>query len=216
MKKILELYIPVAHTICETFGEDCEVIIHDLENPRESIVYVVNNHVTGRSIGGSFLRLVPDVLLSDNLQNDRVCNYYFHTEDGRLIKSSTALIRDFDGKVIGAICINLDTSKITRGIGWLQALLPDDTKRGGEEADESLEANDVEHIGEIVRDMIDKIIGSRDVRKLSREERLELIRFMHAKGIFLMKGSVEQVGDRMGLSRPTVYSYIDEVRNGKA
>ena len=38
---------------------------------------------------------------------------------------------------------------------------------------------------------------------------------MDQKGIFLMKGAVDQVGTRMGISRVTVYSYIDEVRDKK-
>ena len=51
--------------------------------------------------------------------------------------------------------------------------------------------------------------------RLRREEKLELIRFMDQRGIFLLKGAVDQVGSRMGISRVTVYSYIDEVRDKK-
>ena len=67
----------------------------------------------------------------------------------------------------------------------------------------------------MVTDLIDKIIGDKDVSRLRREEKLELIRFMDQKGIFLMKGAVDQVWTRMGISRVTVYSYIDEVRDKK-
>ena len=34
--------------IANTFGEDCEVVVHDLEDPEHSVVYVANNKVTGR------------------------------------------------------------------------------------------------------------------------------------------------------------------------
>lgn len=51
--------------------------------------------------------------------------------------------------------------------------------------------------------------------RLRREEKLELIRFMDQRGIFLLKGAVDHVGSRMGISRVTVYSYIDEVRGKK-
>ena len=38
---------------------------------------------------------------------------------------------------------------------------------------------------------------------------------MYLKGIFLMKKAVDQVGAKLGISRVTVYSYIDEVRGKK-
>ena len=212
IKPILAQYIPLAHMIAQTIGDDCEVVLHDLENPQQSVVYIVNNRVTGRQVGQSFDHLVPQVILSKKLDHDIVTNYYFHTADGRLIKSSTALLKDFGGKVVGALCINIDTTKISQQIEWLQSLMP-----GSEEnaAPAEVSQEELTHVSEIVTDLIDKIIGNKDRARLRREEKLELIRFMDQRGIFLLKGAVDQVGSRMGISRVTVYSYIDEVRGKK-
>ena len=212
IKPILAQYIPLAHMIAQTIGDDCEVVLHDLENPQQSVVYIVNNRVTGRQVGQSFDHLVPQVILSKKLDHDIVTNYYFHTADGRLIKSSTALLKDFGGKVVGALCINIDTTKISHQIEWLQSLVP-----GSEEnaAPAEVSQEELTHVSEIVTDLIDKIIGNKDMARLRREEKLELIRFMDQRGIFLLKGAVDQVGSRMGISRVTVYSYIDEVRGKK-
>ena len=212
IKPILAQYIPLAHMIAQTIGDDYEVVLHDLENPQQSVVYIVNNRVTGRQVGQSFDHLVPQVILSKKLDHDIVTNYYFHTADGRLIKSSTALLKDFGGKVVGALCINIDTTKISQQIEWLQSLMP-----GSEEnaAPAEVSQEELTHVSEIVTDLIDKIIGNKDMARLRREEKLELIRFMDQRGIFLLKGAVDQVGSRMGISRVTVYSYIDEVRGKK-
>ena len=212
IKPILAQYIPLAHMIAQTIGDDCEVVLHDLENPQQSVVYIVNNRVTGRQVGQSFDHLVPQVILSKKLDHDIVTNYYFHTADGRLIKSSTALLKDFGGKVVGALCINIDTTKISQQIEWLQSLMP-----GSEEnaAPAEVSQEELTHVSEIVTDLIDKIIGNKDMARLRREEKLDLIRFMDQRGIFLLKGAVDQVGSRMGISRVTVYSYIDEVRGKK-
>lgn len=212
IKPILAQYIPLAHMIAQTIGDDCEVVLHDLENPQQSVIYTVNNRVTGRQVGQSFDHLVPWVILSKKLDHDVVTNYYFHTADGRLIKSSTALLKDFGGKVVGALCINIDTSKISQQIEWLQSLMPK-AEENAAPAEVSPEA--LTHVSEIVTDLIDKIIGNKDMSRLRREEKLELIRFMDQRGIFLLKGAVDQVGSRMGISRVTVYSYIDEVRDKK-
>ena len=212
IKPILAQYIPLAHMIAQTIGDDCEVVLHDLENPQQSVVYIVNNRVTGRQVGQSFDHLVPQVILSKKLDHDIVTNYYFHTADGRLIKSSTALLKDFGGKVVGALCINIDTTKISQQIEWLQSLMPG-TEENAAPAEVSQE--ELTHVSEIVTDLIDKINGNKDMARLRREEKLELIRFMDQRGIFLLKGAVDQVGSRMGISRVTVYSYIDEVRGKK-
>ena len=161
MNPFIAQFVPVADLIAQTFGPDCEVVLHDLSTPQKSVVYTVNNQVTGRQLGQSFDRLVPQVMVSRELENDVVSNYYFRTAQGKLIRSSTALLRDRAGEVVGAICVNLDTTPVTR---------------------------------------------------LHREEKLDLIQVMDRRGIFLMKGAVDQVGARMGISRVTVYSYIDEAR----
>ena len=113
---------------------------------------------------------------------------------------------------MGALCINIDTTKISQQIEWLQSLMP-----GSEEnaAPAEVSQEELTHVSEIVTDLIDKIIGNKDMARLRREEKLELIRFMDQRGIFLLKGAVDHVGSRMGISRVTVYSYIDEVRGKK-
>ena len=213
INKSLEQYIPIVQLIAKTFGSDCEVVLHDLEEPRNSVVYTLNNLVTGRQIGQSFDHLVPQVLLSENFSNDCSANYYFHTTDGRLIKSSTALLRNNEKKVIGALCVNIDTTKITNSLNWLSAMLPGYPSIGNQAvAREADEADTIEHISEIVDDLIDKIIGNRDVAELRREEKLDMIRFMEQKGLFLIKGAIDKVAGKMGISKVTVYSYIDEVK----
>ena len=44
--------------------------------------------------------------------------------------------------------------------------------------------------------------------------RLNVIAFMDSKGLFLVKGAVDRVAEKLGISRVTVYSYLEEVRKG--
>src|SRR5438309_1235436 len=107
----LDKYISIADAIAQTFGKNCEVVLHDLTNPQSSVIYVVNGHVTGRKVGQSFHHLITRVLLSNKFQNDFVANYKTETADKRTIKSTTALIRNSMDEVIGALCINYDLSQ---------------------------------------------------------------------------------------------------------
>ncbi|MGN7300611.1 helix-turn-helix transcriptional regulator [Ferdinandcohnia sp. SAFN-114] len=215
MNSILEQYIPVAEVIAKTFGNDCEVVLHDLTVPQSSVVYTVNNHVTGRNVGQSFNHLVTEVLLSQNFTNDYSANYYFHTDDGRLIKSSTLLIRDQDKKVVGAVCINIDTTQITANINWLSSLIPQHPDQPSKYSPQQVNVQETEHIQEIANDLIDKIIGNRPVEQLRRDEKVEMVRFMEQKGIFLIRGTIDRVAEKLNISKVTVYSYIEEIKEKK-
>ena len=230
MEWTVEQYIPIADMIAKTFGENCEVVIHDLSTPQNSVVYTVNGHVTGRKVGQSFDHLIKQVLLNQSFSNDFAANYYFQTEDGRMIKSSTVLLRNSEGTVSGALCINMDTTVLTSAASLLANLLPRPANAGlwfecgGSKVDESgafnkndktEKAESDAHIMEIAEELIGKIVGDRDVDGMKRDERIELIRFMDVKGVFLIKGSVEKVAKRMGISKVTVYSYLDEIKEEK-
>lgn len=204
--KQLATYVPIANLIAKTFGKNCEVVIHDLSIPQNSVVYTVNNHVTGRKIGQSFEHLIKDVLLSKKFDHDYTANYLTTTEDDRKIKSSTALIRDGEGKVIGALCINYDLSDMNT----MKLFLDDFLATEQEQIETTVEPFD--NVMEIVDDLIDSIIGNHKIEDLKRKDKIELIYFMDKKGLFLIKGAIEKVAEKLNISKVTVYSYLDEIK----
>lgn len=209
MNPILENYIPMAKLISQTFGSHCEVIIHDFSKPQNSVVYTENNTVTNREVGESFTEyFVKEVLLSRKFNHDCCANYIMNGKDGKKIKSSTALIRDLNGKVIGALCVNIDLSCLTDFMDGLGKLLgiPDPSVQTTEEMEP------ITTIREIVDDIIDKTIGEQDVSVMSREQKISIIRFLNDKEIFAIKGALEKVAERMNISKVTVYSYLDEIK----
>lgn len=208
--KIVNRYISIVDMIAKTFGNECEIVIHDLTVPQNSVVYTVNNHVTGREVGQSFEHLVTQVLLSQNFQNDCAANYYYKTPDGRVIKSSTSLLRDEDNKVIAAICINIDTNTTSQTLKEHNNF--DSAMIGEHPINTDIDSEKTDHIMKIVDDLIDRIIYNKNVSELKREEKLEMVRFMDNKGIFLIKGAIDKVSKKLGISKVTVYSYIDEIR----
>lgn len=215
MHPILLSYVPVADMVARTFGEDCEVLLHDLTTPQHSIVHAANNRVTGRRIGESFRNLVQKALFSGDRGEgeDFVANYYYEHE-GRLIRSSSLLIRDEKGALIGAMCINVDCTHLRETMRWLGHAMPDFDEAGLARASARKTEAPVEgdrNVQKMVYDLIDKILDeARDTD--TKERRIEVIRFMNERGIFLMKGALERVADRLGISKVTVYSYLDEVR----
>ena len=89
---VLRPYIGVADLLVRTFAH-CEVVLHDLTVPQRSVVYVANPVVTGRKVGESFEHLIEEAIKAGNPEDGILANYYFE-KNGRLIRSSTLLIRD--------------------------------------------------------------------------------------------------------------------------
>ena len=113
------------------------------------------------------------------------------------------------------MCINMDTTVLSEAAVLLSGLFP-----GIEEArqklskEEEIGACPGGHIEEIADELIERILGGREAAGMNREEKVLAIRFMEQKGLFLIKGVVDKVAARMGISKVTVYSYLDEIRDG--
>lgn len=213
VNKILESYFSVADMIAETFGSNCEVVVHDLTHPQSSVVHVANSQVTGRTPGQSFDHLIPQVLLNKRFSNDRVSNYVFESE-GKKIKSSSVLIRDESDCVIGMLCINIDVSIQEQMYHMLAEFLPDTAEAVSEPDPSSSEsAAEIKEINAIIDELIDNIIGNNDPSGFKKKDNLEIIEFMDKKGVFLVKGAVEKIADRLNVSRVTIYNYLDEIRS---
>jgi len=210
MNPILKAYIPVANIIVKTFGKNCEVVLHDLTQPKKSVIYAANVDVTGRQIGQSFDHLIKMVLLNKDFKDDYVVNYFFETNEGKKIKSSSALIRDADGEVIGMLCINYDLTLSNLLQEELDGFFGNISET--KEIKESEEYDLNQDVISIIDNLIDKIVKDTDVSQLTRKDSLEIIRFMDEKGIFLVKGSIDKVASYMGVSKVTIYSYLDTVR----
>lgn len=205
MNPLLKPYVAIAELIAGTFGKDVEVILHDLSKPQHSVVYVANDSVTHRKTGTGFRHLILELLKKNDEKEEMVLNYYFPIE-GKIIRSSFLLIRDDKAEIVGALCINIDTSKVQAGLAWLESMLPGFKEESILPNPESLTVN------EMVTQLIDRIIEEVNPKKLSREKRLELISFMQTRGVFLMKGSMEYVSKRLGISKVTLYSDLDDLK----
>jgi predicted transcriptional regulator YheO len=47
---------------------------------------------------------------------------------------------------------------------------------------------------------------------MTKEEKVKLIGILEEKGAFIIKGGVDNVAARMGLSKYTIYNYIQKFR----
>ena len=112
--KRLEMLKQIAQAMAAQFGNNCEVVIHDLtaKDPEKSIVYIVNGHVTGRRLGdGPSTVVMEQILRAPENPKDHL-GYLTRTPDGKILKSSTVYIRDSRGRVNAILSINYDISSL--------------------------------------------------------------------------------------------------------
>ena len=100
----LEMLKTIAKGIAAQFGSGCEVVLHEISDQasEHSIIAIENGHVTGRKPGDGPSQVVLEQLRK-NLDTDEASDrlsYLTRTPNGKLLKSSTVLLRDETGQVL--------------------------------------------------------------------------------------------------------------------
>ena len=207
----LELLEQVAKGIAGQFGSGCEVVIHDLsQKPEHSIVYIVNGHVSGRKVGDGASNVVLEQMQSnDPSPRDHLC-YLMKTPDGKILKSSTVYIKNSKGKVSAILAINYDISKLMMVEGALSELLSTGTQP-------QTEPEKIVNINNVLDDLIEQsvLLVGKPVAMMNKDDKVKAIRFLNQNGAFLVTKSGDKVAKYFGISKYTLYSYIDMKQEGK-
>lgn len=207
----LELLKQVANGIAGQFGSDCEVVIHDLsKKAAQSIVYIVNGHVSGRKVGDGASHVVMEQMQTNNPEpQDQLC-YLMKTPDGKILKSSTVYIRNSKGKVSAILAINYDISKLLMVEGALHELLST-----GEP--QQTEPEKIININDMLDDLIQQSVAliGKPVAMMNKDDKVRAIQFLNQNGAFLVTKSGDKIAKYFGISKYTLYSYIDMKQEGK-
>ncbi|MBS6930896.1 MAG: helix-turn-helix transcriptional regulator [Lachnospiraceae bacterium] len=209
----LESLIMIAHGIARHFGNDCEVCIHDLQanDLEHTICYIINGHVSGRKIGDGASKIVLETLEAlkkgDNVSDH--LGYRTHTSDGRILKSSTIFLKDESGKYRFILGINHDMTDFINAQSALSNIV------------ENIEAAGEDIYGQIplsVNDLLDNLIEQsvklvgKTPALMTKDEKVKAIKFLQDAGAFLITRSGDKISQFFGISKFTLYSYIDQAK----
>jgi predicted transcriptional regulator YheO len=206
---LIEILKLVVDGIAGTFGQRCEVILHDLRDVRHSIVKIANGHITGRKEGGSFTDFGLK-LLNPEIKNNLFLNYATTTATGRRLKSSTIMFRDSTGRPIATICINIDLTDIIHFNSAIQEFFQILEQPQNEEKIETFENDVSQALNEMVQLALSKI--NRPSANMNRDDRLSIVEELEAQGFFLIKGSVKYLAEKLKVSKFSIYSYMEKAR----
>jgi predicted transcriptional regulator YheO len=196
---LLEQLKSVARGVSETFAPFCEVVVHDLRDPKHAIVAIENN-LSGRKIGDPATELGL-ARIADRTYPELLTNYPNQFADGRQVKSTSIGVKDSHGSYIAAVCLNVD---LTLFQGIQNALSQFSQVKSYARKVESLDPANAE----VIRARIDRFAAALATtpRALRTDERRKLVRELKLGGYMEVRRSTDIVAQHLGVSRATIYS----------
>ncbi|MDD5860800.1 MAG: helix-turn-helix transcriptional regulator [Eubacteriales bacterium] len=205
----LDFAVRLSKAIAAQFGKDCEVVVYDLKScPAEhSIVAIENGHVSGRRCGDGPSRLVLDALETKNGRAKDRLAFLTKGRNGKILKSSNVYLRDENGEIIGMLAINYDISLMVA----MQHALKDLTKEGPDE----IRRSEMISVTALLDELIDQSIQlvGKPIALMNKSDKVRAIRYLKDSGAFLITKSGPKVCEIFGISKYTLYSYIDALKN---
>jgi predicted transcriptional regulator YheO len=205
--------------LAQAIGPQSEVILHDLTQLPNSIVAIGGN-LTKRSIGGPINTFVLELIRQGTSED--FLNYMTHMPDGRTFRSSTIFIQDEYGKATACLCINVDVTDLLKLRDTLTVFTTPDAVDGRDQmeleppspeeafASETFPITVDEVMVEAVRQAIGAIGVPADL--MQKRHKLEVVRILEERGLFLIRDAVDFVASALGVTRYTIYNYLNELR----
>ncbi len=204
----LAFFERLSKAIAAEFGSSCEVVVHDLRGAdhEHTVAVIENGHVTHRKIGDGPSRVVLEALNeTDPEKLTDQTGYLMKTHDGRILKCSTVYIRDESGVPEGVFSINYDITELLMAERAVGSILNhrEEEKKSPDRIPQS--------VNELLDDLIEQSIQrvGKPVAMMNKEDKIEAIAFLNRAGAFLITRSGDKVSKYFGISKYTLYSYID-------
>ncbi len=189
----------MAKGIAEMFGSNCETVINDLTDPLHPILAIYNGHVSGRSVGST--QDVTGVEQDLHLDTD-VVNLLAVTPSGQQTKSSTFSIKGEDYHY--GFGINYDFTPLT----YVNRVLLDLMHTEVDFHSALYKPRDT-GIGELFDVAVLRV--GKPTREMNKADRIRVIEHLKEMDAFSYRRAVPYVATHLGVSRYTIYKYLDEV-----
>lgn len=209
--EVLHIYTSLLPFLGKVLGPSCELCVHDIRNPEESII-AIENSATGRKIGSPMTDLAYTTMEKGlYADTDSVLNYEGSAK-GKPFLSSTFFIKN-ENRLIGLLCINKDVSASNTAMAAFQNLLnafnlalPENS-----EYTETLEGP----VSDLLPNLVAEAIAQTNIlpERMTRNEKVALVQRLNEQGILSMKGAVKEIAAQLNISEPTVYRYLNKISN---
>ncbi len=207
----LNLLIQIAHGLAEHFGPQCEIAIHDVTRDlSNTIVHIENGQVSGRGDGDSASNVVLEALHTPPEELKDQIAYLTRTEDGKALKSSSLYIRDEAGRLKYIFSVNYDIASLKAVDELIQGLIT--TQPGKKDEQNGPAVPKIPHtVTELLDSLIDHAIAEigKPVVMMTKEDKIKVVHYLNEAGAFLITRSGDRVASVLGISKFTLYKYME-------
>lgn len=211
---------PVVDLMEQILPPNTELVLHDLTHPDASVVAIANGQVSGRSVGSpilggpkndqAFTAAFATTTEASGGGHAMVGVYPTVSPAGTPLKSATVIFRSESGIPLAALCANVDLQMLKLVHAWVGRAIdgPSNVKANGETHVESADMDAL--MAEIIESAVQNL--AKPVLLMTKDEKSKAVEEMLRRGLFIVKGSVPRAAKALGLSRYTVYNYLEEIR----
>lgn len=213
--------IPLIKFMAKVLGPNTEILLHGLGDYGNSIIAIENGHISGRKAGGPVTDLVLNIIKNKRYETeDFVTNYTGRSKKGNLLKSSTLYLKNDQNELIGLICVNVDMSVFMELDQKLRAIINYDLEEDvfgdapSVQSADKVEENFGESLEDLTASSVESILSEFGIppERMSPDEKIEVVRQLNEKGVFLLKGEVSRVARYLNVSEATLYRYLSKVK----
>ncbi len=214
MGQTLDFLKQLAHGLTVQFGSSCEVVIHDLSQKDldKSIVYIENGHVSNRQTGDGPSGIVLETLRSDPARIKDKLAYLTKTDDGRILKSSTMYIRDKTGRITYIFSLNYDITSLMAAETAIHSLVQTDEADRISADGKAVPQTITHNVNELLDQLIEQAIAGvgKPVALMNKDDKVAVVQYLNNAGAFLITKSGDKISSLLGISKFTLYSYMDK------
>jgi len=224
-KDIMLYYIELVEFLGIVLGPSYEIVLYDLRREDKSIIAITNSQISGRSVGAPLtevgLKTIVDKKYKDDLYK---ANYNAVDKDGNILRSSTLHIKDENNSLIGLLCVNFSDEGFKDLTEQLMSLIhPNELIQANnfERIEDIKFADESDTIGinieEVAENALNKVLRNSNIPadRLNKNEKIEIVKTLNDRGIFMLKGSVPHVAKLLHSSEATIYRYLNSIDMNK-
>lgn len=201
-------------------GPSCEVAVHYLAEIDHSIIAIENGYLTGRKVGDTLMDFdLHHIFEPDRLRQPFITNYTSKRSVGnRIFRFSTFYIHNAKGEIVGLLNANVDISDLLtmQKILSKELLMGETSSLPSEMLTPQALVVSTDSLLDSTLEGAMKRYGFTDVQTLEKADKLKIISYLCEHNTFVLKGAVSIVAKKLGISEPTVYRYLQQLRAGAA
>ncbi|MDP0493438.1 MAG: PAS domain-containing protein [Fusobacterium sp. JB021] len=226
MKAELYPYLGLIDFLAHTLGPDYEIVLYDFSFEGSSIISIANGGISGRKVGAPLNKKSMEAISKGVYKSKNyISDYISLSKEGKMLRSNIYFIKSSNNELLGLLCINFDDSRYQLLVeDVLRLCHPNDFAREkniyiDKPELKEINKNEFENFYSSMEDAVDEILKvsidglGMPVERLTLDEKMRIVETMSNQGVFILRGAVKYVAEKLKCSQASIYRYLKKVKD---